>query len=520
MQQYRTDLKVSSRLHLGRRVAGSPGGAAVSSQGREPLELARRTPKRVPEGRQTLPLALTVPPARTWVAAFAGLMLALMVVPASAQGSASAEPVARQAFAAVASEEQKTVAGSLTLSISERRGRYIQGETQAEMRKRLQTERALAAEGTVLFNRDGWLKDVKAAAEGALVVTSRTRTAEVGGSRRVLVEAKESGGDRKLGLIAKVTATTPGDAALTNRVSKLAQGIRWTESRKDGDRLVLRGERGEEKHEVAFAGGDRPQLRSWTLKRTVRGADGTVEQTYATELSYDARSALSRIEEWVLNPPPYANVAYRTTEVKKFEPIAEAAVGAQALSLRFPKGTVVTDARGEVKVEYEQTEEGVDEADVAQFAAEEASRRIKIGSTASLPELKEANGKPLKTNDFKGKAILLFWFASWSDACEDAAKTIAELHDRYRRRGLQVIGINVAEEDSPGQKAEAFKKRFNWSFPVVLDLSGDTQRRFGAEPAVPKVAVIDPDGKLTYVSAGILQTSLEAAVEKVLPDKR
>jgi peroxiredoxin len=185
------------------------------------------------------------------------------------------------------------------------------------------------------------------------------------------------------------------------------------------------------------------------------------------------------------------------------------------MAVVFPKGTLISDARYEVPVEYEQTEGGVNDASVADAARALASGRVKPGSAAPAFELKDLKGKTVRLADYRGKPLLLFWFSSRSRPAEAAGKAIRELHEAYRKKGAQFLGVSVLEDGDAAKKADQFRKRFDWSFPVVLDSGGETLHRYGVEAGIPKVAIVDPAGTLVYARPGVDPEGIEAVLNRL-----
>ena len=122
---------------------------------------------------------------------------------------------------------------------------------------------------------------------------------------------------------------TPADIILTHRVGQTLSGITWSSAKPEGELLRLEGKRGTERHTLLLQTGANPQVRSWTLVRHLEGPDGqSLDQRYVCEVTAGGTPGVpAQIEEAVSNPPPSANVAVRTTEIKKWEPPRTDVVG-------------------------------------------------------------------------------------------------------------------------------------------------------------------------------------------------
>jgi peroxiredoxin len=254
---------------------------------------------------------------------------------------------------------------------------------------------------------------------------------------------------------------------------------------------------------LEFGGGEPPRLQRWELRRTLDGPDGAgQEQRYVCTLHQPSSAgAGGRLEEWVENPPPTGMVAQRVTVWKAAEGASPTAAD---LSFRFPKGTHVTDTREDTPVEYEQTEDGVDEEDVAQLARALQQGRVGVGAAAPDLQFEVPRKKPLRLSEHRGKVVVLFWFSPRTPYAESAGKFLFELSEAYRKKGVVFLGVAVdASGDGRGDEAQEFRKQAKWSFPVVTEAENEGLRRMGPVIAVPKIAVVDAVGVVAYVQAGI-----------------
>jgi peroxiredoxin len=78
--------------------------------------------------------------------------------------------------------------------------------------------------------------------------------------------------------------------------------------------------------------------------------------------------------------------------------------------------------------------------------------------------LKDMHGTTVKLADFKGKAILLNYWATWCGPCKTEIPVLNELYTQYKDRGLAIIGISV-DDDEPTLRE--FSKEFPLSYTVV-----------------------------------------------------
>ena len=108
-------------------------------------------------------------------------------------------------------------------------------------------------------------------------------------------------------------------------------------------------------------------------------------------------------------------------------------------------------------------------------------------------ELKDVDGKPVKSSDFEGKVVILDFWATWCPPCKAEIPGFVELQKKYGDKGLVVIGVSL-DEQGP-QAVKPFMKEFGVNYPVVM---GDPKivQDFGGIAAIPTTFVIDRNGKI------------------------
>src|SRR6476620_7472319 len=89
--------------------------------------------------------------------------------------------------------------------------------------------------------------------------------------------------------------------------------------------------------------------------------------------------------------------------------------------------------------------------------------------------LKDQNNVPVKMADYKGKVVLLNFWATWCGPCKVEIPEFVELYDQYKDKGLVIVGISV--DDSPEQ-LQAFMKEYRMNYPV-LQMTPDVETAYG-----------------------------------------
>jgi cytochrome c biogenesis protein CcmG, thiol:disulfide interchange protein DsbE len=123
-------------------------------------------------------------------------------------------------------------------------------------------------------------------------------------------------------------------------------------------------------------------------------------------------------------------------------------------------------------------------------AGELAKGRHPMAPAFTLPRLDGT--APLSIADLRGKAVVVNFWASWCGPCKTEAPALQAASERYRKRGLVVVGIDL--EDLK-EDAQHFVHRFGVTYPIVRDTRKATIGRWGVT-GYPETFFVDRTGRL------------------------
>jgi len=102
------------------------------------------------------------------------------------------------------------------------------------------------------------------------------------------------------------------------------------------------------------------------------------------------------------------------------------------------------------------------------------------------------DGGQLRLSSYRGKVVLLDFWATWCVPCRDETPHFVELQQKYGGQGLQIIGVSM--DDSP-DPVRSFYKQFHINYPVVMG-TADTGSAYGGVLGLPIAFLIDRDGRI------------------------
>ena len=133
------------------------------------------------------------------------------------------------------------------------------------------------------------------------------------------------------------------------------------------------------------------------------------------------------------------------------------------------------------------------------------------GNVAPDFTVKDIDGKKLTLSDYKGKVVLLDFWATWCTPCREEIPRFIEMQEKYGPQGLQVVGISMDDDAKPVRE---FNQRYKMNYPVAV---GDDKlaESFGGVLGLPVNFVIDRDGRIVGKYVGATDT---AVIDKAITD--
>ena len=117
--------------------------------------------------------------------------------------------------------------------------------------------------------------------------------------------------------------------------------------------------------------------------------------------------------------------------------------------------------------------------------------------------LKDIHGKPINLSQFKGKPVLINFWATWCGPCREELPSMQRLHDAPRKFGdIQIIAISVDRFNI--DQIHQYAKDMNLSFPILHDKDREVRKSYFVR-GLPTSYLVDADGKLQGFISGARQ---------------
>lgn len=148
------------------------------------------------------------------------------------------------------------------------------------------------------------------------------------------------------------------------------------------------------------------------------------------------------------------------------------------------------------------------------YAFSRGSSEQPQAGTAPNFEVTTFGGEPLRLSDWRGQVVVLNFWASWCGPCRVEAPVLQAIHERWRGRGVTVMGLAYTDVD---RHSLAFIEEFGLTYPNAPDRGNRVSARYNIQ-GVPETFVVDQQGDIAhFFYAAVDEAALEAVLSRLLP---
>jgi len=126
------------------------------------------------------------------------------------------------------------------------------------------------------------------------------------------------------------------------------------------------------------------------------------------------------------------------------------------------------------------------------------------------------DGGQLQLSSYRGKVVLLDFWATWCVPCREETPHFVELQQKYGGQGLQIIGVSMDDSTDP---VHTFYQQFHMNYPVVMG-TADVGAAYGGVLGLPIAFIIDRDGLIHAKHIGATDAAVfEKDITTLLPTR-
>lgn len=126
------------------------------------------------------------------------------------------------------------------------------------------------------------------------------------------------------------------------------------------------------------------------------------------------------------------------------------------------------------------------------FSRPHGNRPVKLGELAPNFTLQKDDGKPLSLSDFRGKIVVVNFWATWCGPCVDEVPSLNKFAERFADKGVQVLGVSVDEDPEAYRN---FLSKYKVSFLTLRNASRTVSESYGTYK-LPESYIISRDGRV------------------------
>ena len=128
--------------------------------------------------------------------------------------------------------------------------------------------------------------------------------------------------------------------------------------------------------------------------------------------------------------------------------------------------------------------------------------------------LKDADGRTVRLSDYRGKVVLLDFWATWCDPCRYEIPWFMEMERKRKDRGFAVLGVSM--DDDGWEAVKPFIAELGVNYRVLVG-NDEIAQLYGGVDALPTTFLIDREGKIAFVHVGLgNRRDFEDGVEQLL----
>jgi len=149
--------------------------------------------------------------------------------------------------------------------------------------------------------------------------------------------------------------------------------------------------------------------------------------------------------------------------------------------------------------------------DLGDYSAETPKLGVSTGDVALDFKLMDTEGNLIHLNDYKGKWVILNFWATWCPPCRGELPTLIRFYKQADKDNIVLLGINASNTEKPANRRDVrsyvstFVAEKGINYKILLDTKGNVSTVYGAK-TLPTTVVISPKGLITKIKTGVIDS--------------
>ena len=128
--------------------------------------------------------------------------------------------------------------------------------------------------------------------------------------------------------------------------------------------------------------------------------------------------------------------------------------------------------------------------------------------------VKDINGKDVRLSQYKGKVVLLNFWATWCGPCKVEIPEFVEIYGKYKDKGLEVVGVAM---DADLAKIKSFAAEYKMNYPILIGAGAEGVMRAWDVSGLPTTFLVSRDGRVCRKFVGQApREDVEQAIKSLL----
>ena len=130
--------------------------------------------------------------------------------------------------------------------------------------------------------------------------------------------------------------------------------------------------------------------------------------------------------------------------------------------------------------------------------------------------LTDSKGAPVNLSAYKGRVVLLDYWATWCEGCKEEIPWFVEFQEKYGKTGLVVIGASL--DDDAWKSVNPYLRQHKINYRIVIGTM-DSAKQFGVDKGMPVTLLVDRTGKIADVHPGMVdKVAFEREIQILLKE--